>query len=129
NIVFGGSGASRTVTVTPAANQNGSATITVQVCDDGAGQTPALVKCSSDTFELTVTAVNDPPTISNIADQIINEDSNTGALAFTVGDVETPAASLTLSSTSFPYTPLFRSNIVFGGSGASRTVTVTPAAN
>ena len=29
NIVFGGTGAARTVTVTPAANQNGSATITV----------------------------------------------------------------------------------------------------
>ena len=29
NIVFGGSGADRTVTVTPAANQSGTATITV----------------------------------------------------------------------------------------------------
>ena len=33
NIVFGGSGANRTVTVSPAANQSGTATITVRVSD------------------------------------------------------------------------------------------------
>ena len=57
NIVFGGSGASRTVTVTPAANQSGTATIAVSVSD---GQASA-----SDTFVLTVTAaVNTPPTVT-----------------------------------------------------------------
>ena len=56
NIVFGGSGANRTVTVTPAANQSGTATITVTVSDG------ALT--ASDTFVLTVTPVNDAPTIS-----------------------------------------------------------------
>ena len=33
NIVFGGSGANRTVTITPAANQSGTATITLTVTD------------------------------------------------------------------------------------------------
>ena len=55
---------------------------------------------TSDTFVLTVTAVNDPPTISDVADQTVAEDTATGALAFTVGDVETPAASLTVTATS-----------------------------
>ena len=76
NIVFGGSGASRTVTVTPAANQNGTATITVTVSDGALS--------ASDTFLLTVTAVNDAPTISNITDRTINEDASTGAVAFTI---------------------------------------------
>jgi hypothetical protein len=122
NIVFGGAGANRTVTITPAANQAGTATITVTVSDGSGGSTP-------DSFVLTVNAVNDNPTISNITNQTINEDASTGALAFTVGDVETPAASLTVTGSSSNTALVPNANIVFGGSGANRTVTVTPAAN
>ena len=85
NIVFGGTGANRTVTVTPAANQTGTTTITLTVSDGTATAT--------DTFGVTVTAVNDPPTISDVANQATAEDTATGALAFTVGDVETAAAA------------------------------------
>jgi hypothetical protein len=116
NIVFGGSGANRTVTVTPAANQFGTATITVTVTDGNSGT-------ASDTFVLTVTSVNSAPTITDIANQTINEDANTGALAFTIGDVETPAGSLTLAGSSSNTTLVPNANIVFGGSNGSRTVT------
>ena len=85
NIVVGGTGANRTVTITPAPNQSGTATITLTVTD-GNGAT------ASDSFVLTVTAVNDAPTISDIADQTTNEDTATAALGFTVGDVETRPA-------------------------------------
>jgi subtilisin-like proprotein convertase family protein len=121
NIVVGGSGANRTVTVTPVANQNGSCTITINV-SDGALTT-------NDTFILTVNPVNDAPTISNIADLAINEDGATGAIAFTIGDIETAAGSLSVSGTSSNTALVPNANIVFGGSGASRTVTVTPVAN
>ena len=121
NIVFGGSGANRTVTVTPAANQSGTATITVTVSDG------ALT--ASDTFVLTVNAVNDAPTISDIANQTVNEDNATGVLAFIVGDLETAAGSLAVTGSSANTTLVPNANIVFGGSGANRTVTVTPAAN
>ena len=40
---------------------------------------------------------NSAPTISDIADQTITEGGNTGALAFTIGDAQTAAGSLTLS--------------------------------
>jgi hypothetical protein len=120
NITFGGSGASRTVTVTPAANQSGSATITVTVSDGSL--------TASDTFTLTVSAVNDAPTISNVSNRAVARDSNTGAIAFTVGDIETAAASLMLSRASSNTSLVPTSAIVFGGSGANRTVTVTPAA-
>jgi hypothetical protein len=122
NIVFNGSGANRTVTVTPAANQSGSATITVTVTDANKGT-------ATDTFSLTVNAVNDPPTISDITNQTINKNGNTGALSLTIGDVETPTGSLTLSGSSSNTALVPNANIVFGGSGANRTVTVTPAAN
>jgi ABC-type antimicrobial peptide transport system permease subunit len=70
NVVLGGSGASRTVTVTPLANQSGTTTVTVTV-NDGAAT-------ASDTFTVDVRAVNDAPTISDIANQAISEDANTG---------------------------------------------------
>jgi hypothetical protein len=121
NIIFGGSGANRTVTVTPAIGQTGTATITVTVSDG------ALT--ASDTFVLTVTAVNDPPTISDVADQTTAEDTATGAVAFTVGDAETAADSLTVTASSSNPTLMPTANLVLGGSGSSRTLTMTPAAN
>ena len=88
NIVLGGTGASRTVTVTPASNQSGSATITLTVSDGMAS--------STDTFVLTVNAVNDAPTISDVSSLSTNEDTATSALAVTLGDVETAVANLDL---------------------------------
>jgi hypothetical protein len=122
NITFGGSGANRTVTVTPAANQSGSATITVTASDPSGGS-------GSDTFLLTVTSENDAPTISAVANQVINEDGATSALAFTIGDTESAATLLTMGGASSNTTLVPNANIVFGGSGASRNVTVTPVAN
>lgn len=72
-------------------------------------------------------SANTAPTISDIADQTINQNGNTGALAFTVGDAETAAGSLSVSGSSSNTTLVPNANIVFGGSGANRTVTVTPA--
>lgn len=119
NVVLGGFGINRTVTVTPVANMSGVTTITVTVQDEAGGT-------AFDTFTVTV---NDPPQISNITDRTIAEDSTTGPIAFTVSDIETAAGSLTLTrgSSNLALVPL--ANIVFGGSGANRTVTVTPAPN
>jgi endo-1,4-beta-D-glucanase Y len=72
---------------------------------------------------------NTPPTITNIADQSIGVNTATNALAFTVGDAETAASSLTLTKSSSNTSLVPLASIVFGGSDASRSVTVTPAAN
>ena len=69
-----------------------------------------------------------PPTISNIPDQTILQNSSTGPIAFTVGDAKVAAANLQLSAASSNPGLVPNGNIVFGGSGANRTVTVTPAA-
>lgn len=119
NITFGGSGANRTVTVMPAQSQTGTATITVGVSD---GSTT-----TNTTFTLTVTGTNTAPTITSIAAQSTNQNTATSAIAFTVGDVDTGAASLTLTGSSANTTLVPNVNIVFGGSGANRTVTITPA--
>jgi Ca2+-binding RTX toxin-like protein len=76
-----------------------------------------------------VTPVADAPTISALADQAITEDSATNPLAFTIGDLDTAVATLALSALSSNRALLPPANIVFGGSGASRTVKLTPVAN
>jgi hypothetical protein len=112
------------LTLKPALNQSGSATITVTV-NDGQTTNNTVVR----TFVVNVAAVNDAPTITAITDRAINEDANTGALAFTIGDVDTALASLTMSGAATDTVLVPSSGIVFSGTTASRTVTITPAAN
>jgi Ca2+-binding RTX toxin-like protein len=76
-----------------------------------------------------VQPVADPPGITAIANQSIAEDSATPILAFTLTDVDTPVAALTISGASSNAALLPAARIVFGGSGANRTVRLTPAAN
>jgi len=71
---------------------------------------------------------NTPPTISAISNQTIYVNGTNGPLSFTVGDVETPAGSLTLRGDSSNLILVPTNQIVFGGSDSNRTVTVTPAA-
>lgn len=70
-----------------------------------------------------------PPSISAISDRTINANTSTGPIALTIGDDVTPVASLSLSSSSSNTNLVPTNNIVFGGAGASRTVTVTPQLN
>ena len=65
--------------------------------------------------------------IRAIADQVIAEDTSTGALAFTIGDVETDPDSLTVTAVSSNQTIIPDANLVLGGTGTDRTITVTPA--
>ncbi len=69
------------------------------------------------------------PTISTVAAVTINEDAITAPLAFTIGDLETSAASLFVAATSSNPTKVPNANLTLGGSGASRTLTVRPATN
>lgn len=109
-------------TYTPAANYNGTDSFTFKV-NDGS------VDSAASTVSITVTAVNDAPTISNISDTSTNEDAATGAIAFTVGDAETAPASLTVTASSSNTTLIPNGNISLGGAGANRTISLTPASN
>jgi hypothetical protein len=107
----------------PVTNQFGNATVTVTVRDSGTSNNVV-----TRTFNVTVNAVNQPPVVSTITNRVIAVGTSTPAIPFTVSDVETPAASLTVSGGSDNLTLVPLSGIVFGGSGGNRTVTVTPAA-
>lgn len=121
NISFGGSGANRTLTLTPAADQSGTAQISVSVSDGDLS--------ASRTFNITVNTVNDAPTITSIADQAVAVGGVAGPVSLTVGDIESSAGSLTLSGSSSNPTLVPNGNVTFSGTGANRTVTVTPAGN
>ena len=73
--------------------------------------------------------VNELPTLTAIPDQAITEDGTTGPLTFTIGDPETAPGSLVVTASSSDTALIPGGNLVLGGSGANRTVTVTPASD
>ena len=121
NVVLSGSGTSRTVVVTPAANQFGSANITVSVSDGSLS--------TNDTFTVVVDPINDPPTVSTITNRSIPRNGSTGPIPFTVGDIETAAPGLTVTASSSNPSLVLDQDLVMGGSGTNRTITVTAATN
>lgn len=84
----------------------------------------AALPTVADADDLTRTV---PPTISPMIDRVVNKNSSTPAIPFTVGDTDTPLNSLTVSATSSNPLVVPTSGIVFSGSGTNRTVTITPA--
>jgi hypothetical protein len=81
---------------------------------------------ASDVFTLTVRSINDPPTLSNIPDQSVLEDS-TLSIPFVVGDVESPPDALSIGVISSDTNLLAAANILVTGAGINRLLTLRPA--
>ena len=79
--------------------------------------------------QLIITGINTAPTLGAMAGQLTPVNTPVGPLPITIADLETPASNLILTATSFDPRVVPVSNIVFGGSGSNRTVTITPAAD
>ncbi|BDX37387.1 hypothetical protein CYCD_07420 [Tenuifilaceae bacterium CYCD] len=96
--------------------------------DYSATNAAGKVSVNSDKVYITI---NTRPTISTIADQNLCTNTPSPAIPFTVGDgaSETPVDNLVVMAYSADPTFVPNSSIVVGGSGANRTVTVTPVAN
>ncbi len=117
-----------TLTYTPAATKNGIATITLHIHDSGG--TPGDPDGASETFTITVTGVNDPPTFIKGANQTALEDggpqSVSGwATAISPGPSDESGQTVNfIVDTGVP--DLFSSGPAVSPSG---TLTFTPAAN
>ncbi len=87
------------------------------------------VTSTGTTFEIDWIRVSDGNFISTVPDQTIAEDSATAALDFTLSADLAAYASFSVTGTSSNPALVPNANIVLGGSGANRTVTITPAPN
>jgi hypothetical protein len=114
NLTFGGSGGNRTLAVTPAAGQQGTANIQV-VVTDGNNET------ATNSFTITVGL----PTISPVANVIAAANSVSAPVVVTVGDNETAPGSLTVTATSSNPSVLPDDHIGIQVSGATRTLYLT----
>ena len=120
--------AAGTLTYTPSAN-TGTATVSVQVHDNGGTANGGVDTSAVQTFTITNTSPNTAPTISNIANQSTNEDTASAAIGFTVNDAQTPN-SLVVTATSSNTTLVPNAGITFpDNTGTTRSLVATPAAN
>ena len=93
--------AAGTLTFTPAANANGSAVVSVQIHDDGGVVNGGVDTSAMQTFTITVTAVNDAPSIFLPANQTLHATRLLSVTA-TGTDPEQPANTLTFGLVSGP---------------------------
>jgi Ca2+-binding RTX toxin-like protein len=112
-----------TLSFRPAPNANGSANVLVTLKDNGGTANNGIDRSSTRAFTITVTPVNNPPTIVLAAGGSCSPTSVKGTLNLTVADLEGGPLTLSASSSNTPMVP--NANIVFGGSGSNRTVTIT----
>ncbi|MBE7499755.1 MAG: proprotein convertase P-domain-containing protein [Verrucomicrobiales bacterium] len=121
-LVPGGSGANRTLAITPKTNAYGTNTMTVKVTD---GKGPEVTA----TFELRVTFVNQAPSIVLSTNQVTTVAGVAASLNAHVTDIDTPAANLVLSAAASSNPAVVPLDHVFFATGAqatNRIVTVAP---
>jgi len=94
----------------------------VQAVDAAFAGSPFATEAS---FEVT----NTRPFISAISNQLILPNQTSFQIPFTVSDAETDAGDLVVTAVSSNSTLVRSTNIVFGGSGSNRFLTVTPEPN
>ncbi|MCK5147120.1 T9SS type A sorting domain-containing protein [bacterium] len=80
-------------------------------------------------ISITFSSVNDLPSISEIADQVIPEDGQIDQLEFTVYDEETPANELVFIATSSDTNLVAHRDIIINGTNDNRTLCIVPKAN
>jgi putative cell wall-binding protein len=120
-----------TLTYTPAANANGSATIGVRARDDGGTDLGGVDTSAEQTFTITVTAVNDVPSFAKGADDSVAEDSGARsvpgwATAISPGPANEAGQAVTFEIASNSNAALFATGPTVSATG---TLSYTPAAN
>jgi hypothetical protein len=121
DFVLGGSGAGRTLTITPQANNVGVATVTVTVTD-------SLSAATSISFVLTVTDTTDAPSISLIPDSVITRDQTSSAINFTVDDPQGVGTLGAPGADSLNTALIQAGDFSFGGTAPTLNFTITPQA-
>ncbi|MCB9935762.1 MAG: IPT/TIG domain-containing protein [Planctomycetes bacterium] len=121
DFVFGGSGAARTLTITPQSNNVGVATVTLTVTD-------TLSAATSTSFMLIVTDTTDAPSISLIPDSVITRDQTSPAINFVVDDPQGVGTLGAPAADSLNTALIQAGDFTFGGTAPSLNFTITPQA-
>ena len=116
---------------TPAANANGSATITLRLNDDGSGTPPNVNQSATQTFTITVTAVNDAPGFTAGPNQTVDEDAgpqtiNPWATAISAGPPDESGQAVSFEISNNSNAALFSAVPAVSPTGV---LSYTPAAN
>jgi CSLREA domain-containing protein len=119
------------LTYTPAADANGSATLTINLKDSGGTANGGVDTSASQTFTITVNAVNDVPSFAKGADQTVSNNAGAQtvanwATAISAGPANESGQTLTFQITNNTNAALFSVAPAISSSG---TLTYTPAAN
>ncbi len=117
-IAIAGSGANRSLTITPMPNAFGTTVISVTVSDG--------ITSTTRNFNLSVSSVNDAPTVTPILNQNVLEDSGPRAVAFSINDVETSTSSLVVSASSSNPSVISNAQLILSGTGAQRQLQFSP---
>ena len=122
-----GSGSTRTLLITPAANASGTTTITVTLSKTIGG----TAVTATDTFLLTVTSVNDAPTLTAIGNPAaILEDAGLQTVnlaGISAGGGESQALTITAVSDNTALIP--NPSVTYTSPNATGSLTYTPVAN
>ncbi|WP_254512040.1 beta strand repeat-containing protein [Anatilimnocola floriformis] len=120
-----------TLTYTPAANANGTATITFRIADSGGTANGGIDTSATQSFTITVNAVNDTPTFTIGANQTVNEDAgpqtvNPWATAISAGPADEAGQILTFNIVGNNNPALFSAQPTISSTGV---LNYTPAPN
>jgi hypothetical protein len=123
--------ANGTLTYTPMANANGSATVTVSLADNGGTANGGDNQGADQTFTITVTAVNDVPSFTKGGNQTVAEDAIAQAVggwatAISRGPANESSQALTFEVTNNTNAALFSAGPAVSATG---TLTYTTALN
>ena len=123
-LALSGNGADRTLSVTPVAGRFGDADIWLQVVDEAGAVSVERFRC-----RVRSTSNSFTPSISEIQPLILLEDQVSEPIPFTVQDPATPADQLSIIATAADPSLISDAGIVVQGTGADRTLIITPVHN
>jgi VCBS repeat-containing protein len=116
-----------TLTYTPAANQHGTATITLKITDNGGIANGGIDESATQTFDINVTAVNDPPTSPGRAYGADSLETNMKRSILAASGLLVGAADANDVAGNAGYTPTFTVGTVNGVAPSGGTITTTIA--
>ena len=124
--------ANGTLTFTLAANANGTATVTVYAQDNGGTANGGVDTSAAQTFAITITPVNQPPTLNAISNLTTNENSGSQTVnlsGITAGPTNESSQTLTITATSSNPSLVSNPTVNYTSPNATGTLTFTPVTN